>query len=218
MSQRDDMPVTFSQHRDPRNEIRQFVVGPIQTNCYALVSEGSCVVVDPGDAGDRIARELADVEVELIVATHGHGDHVSGVAALQKATGAPFAMNPADVDLATHATQTSRWATSDAPAPDRLLSDGDTIEVGSARLKVLGAPGHTPGGIVLLGDGYAFVGDTIFRGSCGRTDLPGGDAEVMARTLQRLKGDIPPETVLLTGHGDSTTMARELECNPFLRS
>lgn len=203
--------------RDPRNEIRQFVVGPIETNCYALVSEGECVVIDPGDAGDRIAGQLQDVDVRLIVATHGHGDHVSGVAALQQATCAPFAMGAADVDLATHATQNSRWATDDAPTPDRLLSEGDVVRVGSVSLHVYEAPGHTPGGIVLLGPGYAFVGDTIFRGSCGRTDLPGGDAATMASTLRRLRTVIPPETALLCGHGENTTMAHELETNPYLR-
>lgn len=203
--------------RDPNNEIRQYVVGPIETNCYALVSDGACLVVDPGDAGDRIAAQLTDVEVELIVATHGHGDHVSGVAALQAATGAPFAMNRADVDLAMHATENSRWASHDAPRPDRLLAEGDVVRVGSVGLEVIETPGHTPGGIVLLGPGYAFVGDTIFAGSCGRTDLPGGDPGVMAQTLARLRGLIPPQTVLLTGHGSSTTMEHELATNPFLQ-
>lgn len=203
--------------RDPRNEIRQFVVGPIETNCYALVSGGKCLVVDPGDAGERIAEQLADVDVELIVATHGHGDHVSGVAALKAATGAPFAMAEPDVELATHASENSRWAKFDAPQPDRLLAEGDVVRVGSAELKVIETPGHTPGGIVLLGEGVAFVGDTIFAGSCGRTDLPGGDPAVMAQTLARLRDLIPPETVLLPGHGATTTMQHELEVNPFLR-
>lgn len=203
--------------RDSNNEIRQFVVGPLDTNCYALVSQGECLVVDPGDAGERIAAQLGDVDVRLIVATHGHGDHVSGVAALQTATGAPFAMNAADVELATHATKTSRWATHDAPRPNRLLKDGDVVRVGSVELAVIEAPGHTPGGIVLLGPGYAFVGDTIFPGSHGRTDLMGGDEATMMRTLHHLSEVIPRHTVLLCGHGDNTTMERELESNPYLR-
>lgn len=202
--------------RDPNNEMRQFVVGPIQTNCYALVSQGECLVVDPGDDGERIAEQLSDVDVKLIVATHGHGDHVSGVAALQEATGAPFAMSEPDIELAMHATKNSRWAKHDAPRPDRLLAEGDVVRIGGEELHVIATPGHTPGGIVLLGEGYAFVGDTLFCGSCGRTDLPGGDPQVMRRTLARLKDLIPPPTAILPGHGRTTTMAYELATNPML--
>ena len=103
-------------------ELRQFVVGPISTNCYAYVSDGECMVVDPGDAGADIAERLDDVHVSVIVATHGHGDHVSGVAALKERTGAPFAMSEADAELAEHASVESQFADTDAPAPDRLLA------------------------------------------------------------------------------------------------
>ncbi len=204
--------------RDPRNELRQFTVGQLGTNCYAFVSEGECLVVDPGDSGADIADALEDVEVKLVVATHGHGDHVSGVAALVEETGAPFAMAEADVELATHATETSRWADEDAPRPDRILSDGDVIHVGSTDFHVLAAPGHTPGGIALLGPGVAFVGDTIFAGSCGRTDLPGGDHDTLMETLSRLSRLIPASTVLCCGHGDMTTMEHELKSNPWLKA
>jgi glyoxylase-like metal-dependent hydrolase (beta-lactamase superfamily II) len=199
-----------------QNEIRQFVVGPIQTNCYAFVSDGECMVVDPGDSGADIADRLDDVDVRLIVATHGHGDHVSGVAALKEETDAPFAMSAEDREMATHATQTSRFADEDAPEPDRILKEGDTIHIGSADFEVIAAPGHTPGGLVLLGQGIAFVGDTIFAGSAGRTDLPGGDPQVMKQTLARLRTLIPPKTVLLCGHNAATTMERELVGNPWL--
>lgn len=211
-NQRADAPESAA----PASEIRQFVVGPIQTNCYAFVSDGECMVVDPGDSGSDIADRLDDVDVRLIVATHGHGDHVSGVAALKEETGAPFAMSAEDRDVAMHATENSRFADEDAPEPDRILREGDEVTVGSATFHVLAAPGHTPGGLVLLGPGVAFVGDTIFAGSCGRTDLPGGDPVVMGRTLARLRTLIPPETVLLCGHNDVTTMQIELERNPFL--
>lgn len=203
-----------AQPTDSKNGIRQFVVGPIQTNCYGYVSNGEALVVDPGDLGDQIASALSDVQVRLIVATHGHGDHVSGVAALQEATGAPFAMSAPDVDLAMHARQNSRWASYDAPKPDRILAEGDVVKVGDASFRVYEAPGHTPGGIVLLGEGVAFVGDTIFAGSCGRTDLPGGNQAVMQHTLSRLCKLIPPQTVLLCGHGAITTMEHELATNP----
>lgn len=203
--------------------LRQFVVGDIQTNCYALISNGECLVVDPAAAGDRIAQELADVRVTAIVATHGHHDHVCGVAALKRAVGAPYMIGWADADRAQHAIEMSSHVfdvsaagLEDAPAPDRELREGDVVRVGEEELRVIEAPGHTEGGIVLLGDGIAFVGDTIFAGSCGRTDLAGGDYGTLMRTLARLKSEIPPETVLLCGHGPATTMERELATNPFL--
>lgn len=205
-------------------EVRQFVVGPISTNCYAVVSEGQALVVDPGAEGARVAQALSDAKVELVVATHGHADHVGGVAALVEATGAPFEMAEPDVELAMRARRNHALDVSydaDAPAPDRLLSAGDVVEVGAARFRVLAAPGHTPGGIVFLGEGdargIAFVGDTIFAGTVGRTDLPGGDSMTLMETLVRLKAEIAPQTHLLCGHGDDTTMAWELSHNPFLR-
>ena len=161
-----------------KDGIRQFVVGHLSTNCYALVSDGECLVVDPGAEGARIASALSDVKVTQIVATHGHHDHVGGVRALKEATGASFAVSVGDAERAQHALElsshvfdVSQAEVEDAPAPDRQLSEGDVLRVGSAELRVLEAPGHTEGGIVLVGDGYAFMGDTLFAGSCGRTDL-----------------------------------------------
>ncbi|MDO4537121.1 MAG: MBL fold metallo-hydrolase [Coriobacteriales bacterium] len=205
-------------------EIRQFMVGHLQTNCYALVSEGECLVIDPGASGAQIAQELMDTEICGIVATHGHHDHVCGVAALKRACGAPFAISWADaeraqkaLELSSHSFDVSQTDLEDAPAPDRLLRDGDVVKVGSVELKVLETPGHTEGGIVLLGDGVAFMGDTLFAGSCGRTDLVGGDHSTLMLSLERLKREIPPETTLLCGHGIHTTMAHELATNPWLQ-
>ena len=207
-----------------KDELRQFIVGPIQTNCYAYVSDGSCMVVDPGDSGAQVAEALSDVRVDYVVATHGHGDHVGGVAALLAATGAPFLIHPADAELATHAGEVSEIGIAyddNAPLPDRELCEGDVLHVGTATFTVICAPGHTPGGVVLLGGGSAqgvcFVGDTIFPGSHGRCDLAGGDEDVMRQTLLHLAKLIPPATRLFCGHGDSTTMASELAHNPFMR-
>ena len=210
--------------RDGRLALRQFVVGPIETNVYAVVSEGRAMVVDPAADGAKIAAALGDAQVELVVATHGHADHVGGCQALVDATGARFAMAPQDVELARRARRNHAFGIqydADAPRPDRLLSPGDEVGVGAARFRVLAAPGHTPGGIVLLGEGdargLAFVGDTIFAGTAGRTDLPGGSATELMRTLERLGREIPPETHLLCGHGDDATMGWELGHNPYLR-
>lgn len=209
---------------EKRDELRQFTVTPLQTNCYAYVSAGECLVVDPGGSGAAVAEHLDDVRVTCVAATHGHGDHVGGVAALCRATGAPFAIRAADAELARHAGEMSEVGRSydeNAPAADRLLAEGDVIEVGTATFTVMETPGHTPGGIVLLGggsaEGLAFVGDTLFPGSHGRTDLTGGDERAILTSLRRMAAEIAPETMLLCGHGPATSMAVELARNPFLR-
>ena len=209
------------------DEIRQFVVGPIQTNCYAYVSEGECMVVDPGASGAAIAEHLKDVQVTLVVATHRHHDHVCGVRALVEACGAPWAISAVDAEGAQKAPELSSHGfgpspeLADPPAPDRLLSEGDVLKVGTATFTVIEAPGHTEGGIVLLGggsaQGIAFVGDTLFAGSCGRTDLLGGDHATMMVTLARLKTELPAETAILCGHGPASTMEVELATNPWLQ-
>ena len=206
-----------------KDELRCFVVGPIQTNCYAYVSQGACMVVDPGGNGADVALSLKDVRVELIVTTHGHGDHVGGVLKLKEATGAPFAIHALDAERATRAGEVSEIGIAyddGAPLPDREIREGDVLRVGTASFEVIEAPGHTPGGVVLLGggsaEGVAFVGDTIFPGSHGRTDLEGGDEETILASLHRLAGLIPAQTTLFCGHGPSTTMAAELARNPFL--
>ena len=210
------------------DEIRCFVVGQLETNCYAYVSEGSCLVVDPGASGARIAEALADVHVSEVVATHRHHDHVGGIRALVEATGAPWAIGEIDaegatkaLELSSHVFDTSSGQIADPPVADRLLKEGDVLSVGTARFRVYDAPGHTPGGIVLVGEGSAegvvFVGDTLFAGSCGRTDLYGGSWDQMSQTLARLADLIDPKATLLCGHGQPTNMATELATNPYLQ-
>ncbi len=205
------------------DELRRYIVTPLQTNCYAYVSEGECLVVDPGGSGAQLATVLDDVRVTCVAATHGHGDHVGGVTALVRETGAPYAIHAADAELARHAGEMSevgRRYDDNAPNPDRTLAEGDVLRVGTATFTVMETPGHTPGGIVLVGggtaEGVAFVGDTLFPGSHGRTDLKGGDEATIMASLVRMAAEIAPETTLLCGHGPATTMARELAVNPFL--
>lgn len=209
---------------EKNDELRRYVVTPLQTNCLAYVSDGECLVVDPGGSGDQLATVLDDVRVTCVAATHGHGDHVGGVAALVRATGAPFAIHAADIELARHAGEMSEVGRSydeNAPEPDRTLAEGDVLRVGTATFTVMETPGHTPGGIVLVGggsaEGVAFVGDTLFPGSHGRTDLKGGDEATIVASLARMAAEIAPDTTLVCGHGPATTMARELAVNPFLR-
>lgn len=209
---------TITDPADPKATIKVMVVGPIQTNCYAFIEDGHAMVVDPGADGAAIARELGDVTVDCIVATHGHGDHVGGVAALKEATGAPFLITAEDAERASHAGSPGALGIAyddDAPAPDRILADGDVISVGSTDFTVIATPGHTPGGVVLLADGVAFTGDTVFKGAVGRTDLAGGDTATLMDSVAHLKEVIPPDTLLLPGHDESTTMAAELAENPY---
>lgn len=205
---------------DSQVEIRAFTLGPIETNCYALVSNGHAMVVDPGFYGAKVAEQLSDVEVDLVVATHGHGDHVGGVQGLIDALPGEqvFAIGANDAERAMRAGGVGSLGLSyddDAPKPDLLLREGDKVTVGDVTLMVIDAPGHTEGGIVLVGDGIAFTGDTVFKGSVGRTDLVGGDAATLMETLEHLKDVLPADTVLLPGHGEATTMAAELAANPF---
>ncbi len=206
------------------DELRQFVVGILQTNCYAYVSQGQAMVVDPGGEGRQVAEHLSDVEVKYIVATHGHGDHVGGVAALKAACGAAYWIHPADAERATHAGEPSelgRAYDDNAPEPDGLLAEGQVIKLGTATFTVMETPGHTPGGVCLVGGGSAegvvFVGDTLFPSSHGRTDLAGGDEPTILASLSRMAREIAPTSTLFCGHGPHTTMSFELGCNPFLR-
>lgn len=210
---------------EDRDQIAMFVVGPLETNCYAYLSGKECLVVDPGNSGAAIAEHLPeDTTLKYIVATHGHGDHVGGVRALQEAAGGLFAIKAEDAGRAAHAGEpgeSGRAYDDNAPAPDLLLKDGDVLELGSAGFRVIEAPGHTPGGICLVGQGtaehVAFLGDTLFKGSCGRTDLEGGDHDTLMASLARLREQIAPHTNLFCGHGEPTTMEDELATNPWLQ-
>ena len=138
--------------------------------------------------------------------------------------GAPYCISAADAEMATHAGEPSELGIAyddNAPLPDRTLAEGDVLSIGTATFTVMEAPGHTPGGIVLVGggsaEGVAFVGDTLFPGSHGRTDLSGGDEAAIMASLRRIAAELAPKTRLLCGHGPSTTMSQELASNPFLR-
>lgn len=210
--------------------IETLVNGPIQTNSYAVISSGECLIVDPAWEGGRLVEyiqaEHPEVRVLGSVCTHGHADHVGGVAGVRAAVGGSALYELCAKDVAVTRTnieeQRVMWGieTADPGEPTRLLAEGDVVEFGNVCLQVIETPGHTPGGIVLFAatkqGNIAFVGDTLFPGSHGRTDLSGGDEAAIVRSLSKLARLLPPDTVCLTGHGDSTTMERELAQNPFM--
>jgi len=203
--------------------ITSHTVGAFQENCYLVVDDesGRAVLVDPGAEGERLVDVVrrSGAELDAIWVTHAHLDHVGGLAAVRRVWDVPIYLHPADAQLYQNA---SRQAAAyglpfeDPPAPDRELADGDTVRVGTLAFRVMHAPGHSPGLVVFHGQGVALVGDLIFAGSVGRTDLPMSNPAHMHDSLERAAASLPPETLLYPGHGRATTMAAELRSNPFL--
>jgi len=214
--------------------IMSVVVGYAESNCYVFVSNSSkkAAIIDPGTSDpDQIAEIVAEVKrlgvtVEQIVNTHGHPDHMEGNDLLKTEFGAKVAIHELDglklTDPDRNASHLFGFDVQVAPA-DRLLIEGDEVVVGETVLKVLHTPGHSSGAITLLGNGYAFTGDTIFAGSVGRTDLPCScdDSrvawEVLMETLRERIMVLPDETILLPGHGPSTTIGHERSYNPYVK-
>lgn len=190
---------------------------PLEVNCYfvADAQAGEAILIDaPKEVATQMCRyaEELGVNIREIVCTHGHWDHTMGLPELMTATGAPVACHRLDADLLEHPTFApfSLPFTLTPVTPDRLLEEGDDIAIGSHRFTVLNTPGHTPGCICLYSaeDAMLFSGDTLFAGTYGRTDFPGGSVEHMVRSLQRLR-TLPPETRVYPGHGPDTTIGRE---------
>jgi glyoxylase-like metal-dependent hydrolase (beta-lactamase superfamily II) len=204
-------------------EVTTLAVGAFQSNCHLVRSQGSAstLVVDPGADGDRISARL-EAEgwtPEAILLTHAHLDHIGAVGILVDRYGIPVWLHPADLPLYESAPRQAAafgLRMDPQPLPDRELHDGTVLELAAIRLEVRHAPGHSPGGVVIAGQGLAFVGDCVFAGSIGRTDLPGGDTATLLRSIRTRILTLPPETVLYTGHGPATTVGREATSNPFL--
>ncbi len=193
--------------------LKALVVGPYMANCYIVGSErsGEGIVIDPGAEGEAIVAAAArtGLSVGLIVATHGHIDHVGAVDYVREKTGARFAVHEAE--------QRRGGPYSRVPVADKFLRDGDIIEIGEIRFSVGHIPGHSPGGIVLIGPGIVFSGDTLFQFSIGRTDFPGGSyPDLMNGIFEKLMS-LPDETVVYPGHGPETTIGMERKVNPFIR-
>jgi len=203
--------------------IKDLAVGPIMANCYILGCEEtkSAAVIDPGDDADRILMVLAEsgLTVTSIINTHGHFDHVSANKRMKEVTGAELLIHPLDAPMLSQLSATaSAWGltSENSPPPDRTIEDGDEVQVGSIVLKVIHTPGHTPGGISLHADGAVFVGDTLFAGSIGRTDFPGGDFGVLKASIQKKLFVLDDDVTVYPGHMGLTTIGQEKRTNPFV--
>lgn len=205
--------------------LETFPVGPLQCNCTILGDEqaGEAIVVDPGDEIGRIVRRLNDLGLQLkqILITHGHIDHVGGALKLKKLTGAPILMNEHDLPQLKLMEMQAGWlgiATPETAPPDGLLEDGLTVGLGAIPAQVIHTPGHTQGSICLHVAPLRLLlaGDTLFAGSIGRTDLPGGNPDQIIESIGSRLLLLPDETQVISGHGPSTTIGMERRRNPFL--
>lgn len=204
-------------------QVVRFNVGPLDNNTYLLIEEtgGACAVVDPAFESRVVLEAIQQrgLRTEWILNTHCHLDHVVENAFFVEQTGAPFAMPEAEVGLYAELPQWARWFGCETPRqvkPHRLLADGDSVAIGSETLRVAIIGGHSPGCACLLGEGFAIVGDVIFRESIGRTDFPGGSLETLTRGIHERLFTLPDATVLYPGHGPETTVGHEKRWNPYV--
>jgi hydroxyacylglutathione hydrolase len=203
-----------------------FPVGPLQCNCSVVGDETTheAMVIDPGDEIGRILEIVKrhNLTVKQIVVTHAHIDHVGGAMKLKQATGAPILLNQNDSTLLKMLDIQAAWVGMAVPEKvhiDQNLADGDSLKTGSLAATVLHTPGHTEGSVCLYfaGEKKLIAGDTLFAGSIGRTDLPGGSFQKIMNSLHHRVLALPDETLVVPGHGSLTTIGKERESNPFLQ-
>jgi glyoxylase-like metal-dependent hydrolase (beta-lactamase superfamily II) len=206
--------------------LETFPVGPLQCNCTILGDEtaGEAIVIDPGDDISRIHRRLTELKLELrqILITHGHIDHVGGALKLKRLTGAPILLNENDLPLLKMMDMQAAWlgiSTPEVAPPDESLADGMKVGLEAFPARVIHTPGHTQGSVCLhfAPLNLVIAGDTLFAGSIGRTDLPGGNSRQIIDSIQSSLLTLPDSTRVIPGHGPETTIGEERGSNPFLR-
>lgn len=202
--------------------LKKLVVGPLASNCYIVGSESTKegMIIDPADEAGEILKSVEELglEIKFIVLTHGHPDHVGALKEIKEATGAEVAIHTDDAESLQQQYLGFLFGLSypTPPPPERLFKDGDSIDIGDLHFGVIHTPGHTPGGICLLGHGVLFSGDTLFNYGIGRYDLPGGNYSQLMDSLQTKLMVLPDDTIVYPGHGPDTTIGTERRGNPFL--
>jgi len=202
--------------------VTQITVGAFQENCYLVEDPktNAVAIVDPGSEPERIvdAIEKSGGRVEAIWITHAHVDHIGAIAPLKRKYNVPVWLHPLDEQLyrvGSRQAQLYGIPYEEPPAPEMKFAEGEKVKLGALELDVIHVPGHAPGHVVIYGHGNALVGDCLFAGSIGRTDLPFSNPSQLEASLKRIAA-LPPETVVHPGHGDSTTIGEERLSNPFL--
>jgi len=199
------------------------VVGALETNCYLVYSEDTleCIIVDPGADSNKIIQEIEsnNLKPTAIINTHAHVDHVGANKIIKEKFDIPLCIHEADLGLLKSALQLGFGMVIGAkksPPPDRFIKEGDILKLGKSQLKVIHTPGHSPGSISLLGEGFILSGDALFRGGVGRTDLPGGSWDELQSSIKNKILNLPSDTLIFPGHGPSTKVSLEKKSNPYL--
>ncbi len=204
--------------------INNIVVGPLEVNCYILGCEDTkeAAIIDPGDNADEIIKavEKAGIKPVYIINTHAHFDHIGGVKTVQDHFKIDFLLHEEDLFLVDNASAQARaFGLDPIPKPDvnKFVNNGDKISLGNKVIDVIHTPGHSPGCVCYLIDNNVFVGDTLFAGSIGRSDLPGGSHETLINSIKEKLFPLGDSTIVYPGHGPSTTIEEEKKHNPFLK-